>query len=149
ASPTLSTPTLSSSQEVAHPTSHASTSASQSSNSLAKNLNDPPPDTFDVGDFEVAASTSAAWSTLFTPKALPMCDGHNEPSKLWTVNKPGLNKGRRFYLCSRPVGPGYDKGQAKTHVNKEWRCNFFEWETNVRRPAAGGAVAQPNKRQKI
>lgn len=62
----------------------------------------------DPGDYEAASSgssaassSSSAWSSLFAQKALPNCDGHGEPSKAWTVNKPGINKGRRFYLCAR------------------------------------------------
>ncbi|KAI5480025.1 AP endonuclease 2 [Pseudohyphozyma bogoriensis] len=102
------------------------------------NDEDGPPEDFDWRDESgmaaASASSAAAWSKLFTPKPLPLCDGHKEPTKLWTVQKPGLNKGRRFYLCARPVGPAYDQGQAKIHVNPEYRCNFFEWETNVTRP---------------
>ncbi|KAL8286620.1 hypothetical protein RQP46_004148 [Phenoliferia psychrophenolica] len=150
-----SSTTTSSSTSTSKP--EPSASAPQASTStLSSSL--PPPTTtqdddpqppFDPRDFLApsgsAPEAAAAWSTLFTPKALPKCDGHDEPSKLWTVNKPGINKGRRFYLCSRPVGPGYDKGQAKLHVNKEWRCNFFEWETNVRRPASGEPPAKKQK----
>lgn len=50
------------------------------------------------------ASTSAAWSSLLTPKTVPKCSVHGEPAKEWTVNKPGPNKGRKFWLCSRGVG---------------------------------------------
>ncbi|GAA5922359.1 hypothetical protein JCM1841_003082 [Sporobolomyces salmonicolor] len=97
---------------------------------------------------EVNAQAVSAWSAMLAPKSAPLCDGHNEPSKLLTVNKPGINKGRRFYLCARPVGPGYDKGkgQAKINVNPEYRCDFFEWETNVRRPA--GMVQSMNNKKK-
>jgi AP endonuclease-2 len=48
-----------------------------------------------------------------------LCDGHREPCKEWTVKKPGPNKGKRFYLCARPVGHPTDP-QA--------RCNFFKWK---------------------
>ncbi|GAA5866472.1 hypothetical protein JCM1840_001328 [Sporobolomyces johnsonii] len=97
---------------------------------------------------EVNAQAVSAWSAMLTPKSAPLCDGHNEPSKLLTVNKPGINKGRRFYLCARPVGPGYDKGkgQARINVNPEFRCDFFEWETNVRRPA--GMVQSMNNKKR-
>lgn len=104
----------------------------------------------DAEDYDATASVSqeaaSAWSSIFATKAAPVCDGHGEPCKLWTVNKTGINKGRRFYLCQRwasasvdgvqladvptcrPVGPGYDKGQAKLNVNPEFRCNFFQCE---------------------
>lgn len=38
----------------------------------------------------------------------------------------GPNKNRVFWLCARPVGEGYDKGQAKADVNPEFRCNYFK-----------------------
>lgn len=53
----------------------------------------------------------AARNTLFGVKneatgVVELCDGHREPCKEWTVKKPGPNKGKRFYLCARPVGIG-------------------------------------------
>ncbi|GAA5909194.1 hypothetical protein JCM6882_003762 [Rhodosporidiobolus microsporus] len=93
------------------------------------------------------AESSSAWSNIFAAKPAPLCEGHNEPSKLWTVNKTGINKGRRFFLCARPVGPGYDKGQSKLHVDPQYRCNFFQWETSVKRPA-GIALDSAAKKRK-
>jgi AP endonuclease-2 len=60
-----------------------------------------------AGDFKTnfnTPSTSAAWSSLLTPKAIPRCTMHGDPAKEWTVSKPGPNKGRKFWLCSRGVG---------------------------------------------
>lgn len=48
-----------------------------------------------------AAASASAWSGMFKPRPVPRCPGHGEPAKMWTVNKPGLNKGRKFYLCAR------------------------------------------------
>ncbi|GAA5922733.1 DNA-(apurinic or apyrimidinic site) lyase APN2 [Sporobolomyces koalae] len=84
---------------------------------------------------EVNAQAASVWQNVFATKSAPLCEGHKEPTKMWTVNKPGINKGRKFYLCARPVGPGYDKGQAKINVNPEFRCDHFEWATKVLRPA--------------
>jgi AP endonuclease-2 len=44
------------------------------------------------------------WNSVFlnandTPK--PKCSAHGEPAKEYTVNKPGANKGKKFWLCSR------------------------------------------------
>lgn len=50
-----------------------------------------------------SSQSKAAWSSLFTPVQPPKCTVHNEPTRKWTVNKPGPNKGRTFYLCSRCV----------------------------------------------
>ncbi|BGP28557.1 Class II abasic (AP) endonuclease [Rhodotorula toruloides] len=97
--------------------------------------------------FNPNAQSASAWSSIFASKPVPLCEGHSEPSRVWTVNKPGPNKGRRFYLCARPVGPGYDQGQSKIHVNPEYRCNFFQWETKVKRPA-GMVLSSSAKKQK-
>ena len=43
----------------------------------------------------------AAWSHLLAPIEAPLCDVHKEPTREYTVNKPGPNKGKRFFLCSR------------------------------------------------
>jgi AP endonuclease 2 len=42
-----------------------------------------------------------AWSNLLAPLQVPNCTVHGEPSKLYTVNKPGPSKGKTFFLCSR------------------------------------------------
>ncbi|GAA5981183.1 hypothetical protein JCM10908_004011 [Rhodotorula pacifica] len=97
--------------------------------------------------FNMSNGTANKWSEIFAAKPTPLCEGHNEPSRLWTVNKPGVNKGRVFYLCARPVGPGYDRGQAKINVDPQYRCNFFQWDTNVKRPA-GMVLSSAAKRQK-
>ena len=49
------------------------------------------------------SENKTAWSTLFTPTQPPKCTTHREPAKRYTVNKPGVNKGRMFYVCSRCV----------------------------------------------
>ncbi|BGP52696.1 hypothetical protein JCM8202_004777 [Rhodotorula sphaerocarpa] len=97
--------------------------------------------------YNLNADSASAWSNIFAAKPPPLCEGHQETSRLWTVNKPGVNKGRRFYLCARPVGPGYDQGQAKIHVDPQYRCNFFQWETSVKRPA-GMVLSSAAKKQK-
>lgn len=44
-----------------------------------------------------------AWSSLFAPLQPPKCRAHGEVAKEYTVNKPGLNKGKKFFICSRCV----------------------------------------------
>ena len=76
---------------------------------------------------------SLAWGAIFSPAPAPLCRNHSEPCRAWTVNKPGPNHGRKFWLCARPVGPGYEKsGRAKGDVNPEYRCNFFLWDSELR-----------------
>ncbi|PPQ65181.1 hypothetical protein CVT24_011058 [Panaeolus cyanescens] len=85
-----------------------------------------------------------AWNNLLAPLQPPLCTVHNEPAKEFTVNKPGPNKGKRFFICSRPVGPGYDKGRAerlREQVDPQWRCNFFKWSSEVKKEMMSGKVA--------
>ena len=79
-----------------------------------------------------------AWSALFARVPPPRCTVHGEPARRYTVNKPGPNRGKTFYLCARPVGPGYDKGRgerARDEVDHRYRCNFFKWAGEARREA--------------
>ncbi|TBU47509.1 Endonuclease/exonuclease/phosphatase [Dichomitus squalens] len=81
---------------------------------------------------------AAAWSSLFAPVQPPRCTVHDEPARLYTVNKPGPNRGKTFYLCARPVGPGYDKGRGerlREEVDHRYRCNYFKWASEARREA--------------
>ncbi|KAF8875958.1 Endonuclease/exonuclease/phosphatase [Gymnopilus junonius] len=80
-----------------------------------------------------------AWNNLLAPTQPPKCTVHQEPAKEYTVNKPGPNKGKRFFICSRPVGPGYDKGRSerlREHVDPNWKCDFFKWSSDVRKEMA-------------
>jgi len=81
----------------------------------------------------------------------PLCTVHREPAKEFRVNKPGPNKGKTFYLCARPVGPGYDKGRnerLREEVDHKYKCNFFMWVSDAKREAmrAGGGVASVGTR---
>ncbi|GAA95421.1 uncharacterized protein L969DRAFT_92556 [Mixia osmundae IAM 14324] len=77
---------------------------------------------------------ASQWNALFSPLAVPLCKMHKEPCTLWTVNKPGPNKGRKFYLCSRPVGQGHEEAASKNKnviLNPDYRCNHFEWSQSM------------------
>ncbi|KAI8985670.1 DNase I-like protein [Trametes punicea] len=85
-----------------------------------------------------SSQKKAAWSELFAPIQPPKCTVHNEPTKMYTVNKQGPNKGKTFFICSRPVGPGYDKGKGerlREEVDHRYRCNYFKWASEVRKEA--------------
>ncbi|KAN0088691.1 Endonuclease/exonuclease/phosphatase [Tylopilus felleus] len=94
-----------------------------------------------------SSNSKAAWSQLMAPIQPPKCTVHGEPAKEYTVNKPGPNKGKTFFICSRPVGAGYDKGKGerpREEVDHRYRCNFFMWSATVRREALkknGGTVS--------
>jgi AP endonuclease 2 len=62
-----------------------------------------PPSSSQVSEADVASSQKKkqAWTTLLAPTQTPLCRGHSEPAKEFTVNKPGPNKGKKFFVCSR------------------------------------------------
>ncbi|KAH8831177.1 DNase I-like protein [Flagelloscypha sp. PMI_526] len=99
---------------------------------LAMQLSQSPPSP----SLAATPSTSKdAWSQLLKLPEAPRCTVHGEPGKRFIVNKKGPNKGRAFYVCSRPVGPGYDAGKerrAREDVDIQWRCNFFKWEKEIK-----------------
>ncbi|RPD64027.1 DNase I-like protein [Lentinus tigrinus ALCF2SS1-7] len=95
-----------------------------------------PPRTPSSSQSRSQSQKKAAWSSVFAPVPPPNCFVHNEPTRLYTVNKQGPNKGKKFYLCSRPVGPGYDKGKAerlRDEVDHQYRCDYFKWASEVRK----------------
>ncbi|KAI9105417.1 Endonuclease/exonuclease/phosphatase, partial [Phlyctochytrium arcticum] len=89
---------------------------------------------------EGSASTpqaSSQWRSLLAPPLIPTCY-HNEPAKAWTVNKPGKNQGRMFYLCNRPVGVEGTKGKR---IVGEFRCDFFMWKKGGKGKGGGSKSA--------
>ncbi|KAA8576055.1 hypothetical protein EYC84_006218 [Monilinia fructicola] len=69
----------------------------------------------------IAAKES--WSKLLTKRIAPRCE-HNEPCISHITKKQGINCGRSFYMCPRPLGPS---GQQEK--NTEWRCGTFIWSS--------------------
>ncbi|KAF8199042.1 DNase I-like protein [Pholiota molesta] len=70
---------------------------------------------------------------------------HQEPAKEFTVNKPGPNKGKKFFTCSRSAcWTGYDKGRAerfREHVDPQYKCDFFMWSSDARKEMAKKGAA--------
>ncbi|KAG0061859.1 Class II abasic (AP) endonuclease [Linnemannia elongata] len=115
----------SSQESLSLPTSTTTEVSSSSSSTFSpQDYADWIPGSQDVLPFSInGETTTSKWQTLFTPKTIPKCKFHNQPCTEYTVNKKGPNKGRRFFLCSLPVGPNGDRiGQSPDH-----RCNYFEW----------------------
>ncbi|KAF8832716.1 hypothetical protein HHX47_DHR1002044 [Lentinula edodes] len=75
------------------------------------------------------SSSHEAWKSLLKPREPPKCLVHNEVAKEFRVNKPGVNKGRLFWVCSRAVGPGYDKGREE--VDSKWKGNYSVWSSDI------------------
>lgn len=46
-------------------------------------------------------SSKQVWAHMLAPVRPPCCTVHNEPGKELTVTKPGPNKGKNFFICSR------------------------------------------------
>lgn len=65
------------------------------------------------------------WSKLFTKKPVPLCDSHQEPCISLTTKKPGMNRGRAFWICPRPLGPSGEKEKGT-----QWRCPTFIWASD-------------------
>ena len=64
------------------------------------------------------------WSKLLGKRTVPRCE-HNEPCISLLTKKPGLNLGRSFYMCPRPIGPSGQKEK-----NSQWRCGTFIWSSD-------------------
>lgn len=92
-------------------------------------------DAFDVSPSTNCAGTRAdkdivhdpieskeSWTKLFTKPAAPRCEGHNEPCISLLTKKSGMNCGRSFWMCPRPIGPSGAKEK-----NTQWRCQTFIW----------------------
>ena len=63
-----------------------------------------------------------SWSKLFTKPVAPRCEGHNEHCISLLTKKNGINCGRSFWICPRPLGPTGAKEK-----NTQWRCQTFIW----------------------
>ena len=63
-----------------------------------------------------------SWSKLFKKPTAPRCEGHDEPCISLLTKKPGMNLGRSFWMCPRPLGPSGAKEK-----NTQWRCQTFIW----------------------
>ena len=78
-----------------------------------------------------------SWSKLFTKPAAPRCESHHEPCITFTTKKSGMNRGRSFWLCPRPLGPTGVKER-----NTEWRCPTFIWCSDWNSTAARDSVQE-------
>ncbi|TLD22079.1 hypothetical protein PspLS_08105 [Pyricularia sp. CBS 133598] len=65
-----------------------------------------------------------SWSKLLKKRVVPKCE-HDEPCISLQTKKPGINCGRSFYICGRPLGPSGEKEKGT-----EWRCGTFIWSSD-------------------
>lgn len=75
----------------------------------------------DVIDPTVARES---WSKLLSKRVVPRCE-HDEPCVSMLTKKPGVNCGRSFFVCPRPMGPSGVKEKGT-----EWRCSTFIWSSD-------------------
>lgn len=76
----------------------------------------------DSGKVFDPVESKESWSKLLGKKKVaPLCE-HGEPCISYVVKKAGINCGRTFYMCSRPLGPSGQKEK-----NSQWRCATFIW----------------------
>ncbi|KFY07278.1 hypothetical protein V492_07289 [Pseudogymnoascus sp. VKM F-4246] len=68
-------------------------------------------------------ATKESWSKILGGRMAPRCE-HNEPCRMLSTKKPGVNCGRSFYICARPLGPSGDKERGT-----QWRCGTFVWSS--------------------
>lgn len=65
-----------------------------------------------------------SWGNLMRKPVAPLCE-HEEPCKTMLTKKPGINCGRSFWMCARPLGPSGQKERGT-----RWRCATFIWASD-------------------
>ncbi|KAI1760203.1 DNase I-like protein [Hypoxylon sp. FL1150] len=65
-----------------------------------------------------------SWSKILGKRVMPKCE-HGEDCISFTTKKPGVNQGRSFFICARPLGPSGEKERGT-----EWRCGMFMWSSD-------------------
>ncbi|KAI1755941.1 DNA lyase [Xylaria castorea] len=64
-----------------------------------------------------------SWSKLLGKRIVPKCD-HGEDCISLVTKKSGMNRGRSFFICPRPLGPSGEKEKGT-----QWRCGTFIWSS--------------------
>ncbi|KAI8623377.1 DNA lyase [Xylariaceae sp. FL1651] len=65
-----------------------------------------------------------SWSKLLGKRIVPKCE-HGEDCISLVTKKSGMNRGRSFFICPRPVGPSGEKEKGT-----QWRCCTFIWSSD-------------------
>ncbi|UQC89206.1 DNA lyase [Colletotrichum lupini] len=94
---------------------------------------EPTPPSSSAKPFETATSEKVfdpievkeSWSKFNLGKrVVPKCE-HGEPCISFQTKKPGVNCGRSFFICARPLGKSGEKEKGT-----EWRCGTFIWSSD-------------------
>ncbi|KAK8176289.1 Endonuclease/exonuclease/phosphatase [Phyllosticta citribraziliensis] len=84
------------------------------------------PDSFvALEEFRDIPDSRETWSRLFAKRDPPRCEDHGEFCISLTTKKSGVNCGRAFWICPRPIGPSGSKEKGT-----EWRCPTFIWASD-------------------
>ncbi|KAK4183208.1 Endonuclease/exonuclease/phosphatase [Podospora australis] len=65
-----------------------------------------------------------SWSKLLGKRVVPKCE-HGDDCQSMLTRRPGVNCGRSFFVCPRPLGPS---GQKESGT--EFRCRTFIWSSD-------------------
>ncbi|KAI3327280.1 DNA lyase [Xylariaceae sp. AK1471] len=65
-----------------------------------------------------------SWSKLLGKRIVPKCE-HGQDCISLVTKKSGMNRGRSFFICPRPIGPSGEKEKGT-----EWRCGTFIWSSD-------------------
>ncbi|KAF2834255.1 DNase I-like protein [Patellaria atrata CBS 101060] len=113
--------------EMSNPFNLSIDHAISNTRSTAHGSTEKPSSSFLEQDVSLAghAQSSFSWSNLLRKPAPPRCQGHHEPCIMLATKKSGVNCGRRFWICARPVGPS-----GIRESGSEWRCSAFLWASD-------------------
>lgn len=123
------------------PTTHASPTESPSQQSPPRKPATTAPlspsrinnlDSGETKDLIDPIAAKESWSKLLGKRVLPRCE-HNESCVNYVTKKAGINSGRSFFMCPRPLGPSGQKEKST-----EWRCGTFIWSSDWGRENCGG-----------
>ena len=118
------TPTLSDTNGAAlafDPRTAAIEDSTTTSDPLATMDSEIPDETFFLEQEASNIESKQTWGKLFARPIAPKCE-HDEPCKTMLTRKPGVNCGRSFWMCNRPLGPN-----GKQERGSQWRCPTFIW----------------------
>ncbi|KAI0008620.1 DNase I-like protein [Xylariaceae sp. FL0662B] len=65
-----------------------------------------------------------SWSKLLGKRVIPKCE-HGDDCISLVTKKAGVNCGRSFFICPRPLGPSGEKEKGT-----QWRCGTFIWSSD-------------------
>ncbi|KAI0602563.1 DNase I-like protein [Biscogniauxia sp. FL1348] len=65
-----------------------------------------------------------SWSKILGKRVVPKCE-HGDDCVSLVTKKPGINCGRSFFVCARPIGPSGEKEKGT-----QWRCGTFIWSSD-------------------